>query len=145
MTSWLLSQENENHVQLFVDACSRLGVSHDMCWLAMPHVAKVLVLLALPHYYWYTMTTAHTAANEMLLSCCRRPQGKVQTMLDRCWHDAGKMLEPCWNDAGTMLAETMLERCWNNAGMMLEDAGMMLGAMLERCLNDAAMKMLERS
>ena len=46
VTSWLLSQGNENHVQLFVYACSRLGVGHDMCWLAMPHVAKVLELLA---------------------------------------------------------------------------------------------------
>ena len=53
VTSWLLSQGNENHVQLFVYACSRLGVSNDMCWLAMLHVAKVLVLLALLHYYWY--------------------------------------------------------------------------------------------
>jgi len=50
------------------------------------------------------------------------------------------MLELC----GTMLAETMLERCWNNAGMMLEDAGMMLGAMLERCFNDAGTMPLER-
>ena len=48
-----LEQGNENHVHLFVYARSKLGVSNDMCWLAMLHVAKVLVVLALLHYYWY--------------------------------------------------------------------------------------------
>ena len=37
-----------------------------------------------------------------------------QTMLQRCWNDAGTMLERCWNEAGSMLV-----RCRNNAGTMM--------------------------